>query len=114
MRGFVQLFLIGLAVHEVRELDEAVHFRDEGFVERIPFGKELAVADGLPIRNVQARAVGERVALHFAALLVDDGDLPALAEHLSHTFAVPDFLHAGEDHAAVMLRLEVRTFDFRC
>ena len=112
VRGFVQLFLIGLAVHEVRELDEAVHFRDEGFVERIPFGKELAVADGLPIRNVQARAVGERVALHFAALLVDDGDLPALAEHLSHTFAVPDFLHAGEDHAAVMLRLEVRTFDF--
>ena len=36
---------------------------------------------------MQARAVGERVALHFAALLVDDGDLPALAEHLSHTFA---------------------------
>ena len=112
MRGFVQLFLIGLAVHEVRKLDEAFHFRNEGLVERVPFGEELAVADGLPVRDVQARAVRQGVAFDFAALFVDDGDLPALAEHLRNAFAVLDLLHAGQDHAPVMLRLEARTFDF--
>ena len=71
---FVDLLFDGDAGAEVLETDGAASFRENGERERIPFGKNLAVVDGVAIGNAESRAVDNVVALFFATLFVHDGD----------------------------------------
>src|SRR5208337_4202549 len=69
---FVHLLFDGEAGAQIVKLHGAGGFGEDREREGIPFGKDLAVVDGVALGNPEARAVDHVVALFFAALFIHD------------------------------------------
>src|SRR5208283_4300795 len=98
---FVHLFFDGETGTQIVKLHGACGFGQDGESERIPFGKDLAVVDGIALVNAEASAVNDVVAFLLAALFIDDDDEAgtvhgdASAAAAFHVTKVDEFDDAG-------------------
>src|SRR4029078_12648846 len=102
----VELLRHGDAFDDVAELHDAGHLGQDRHRERIPLRQQLARLDAFAFTQVQARAVGEAVALALAARLVGDHDLAVAVHDDPHLVALDD-VGALQLHDAVVARLEL-------
>ena len=105
---FVHFFVERDAFLQILELHGAADFGQDRESVRIPLDHNLAERDRIAFVDLELGAVHDRVALAFAALLVDDGNR-TLAVHDNQIARLRlDGLQSDEAHGTIVLGIEAR------